>query len=116
MKTCASNMSLKLTSICSNRCSAALKSGKLPRRRSLRLSTGDESALERLRATFNDELLVRDSGKFERTPRADRLLAELRDPMPRLETALRRDRFDPLTSRSFRVLIRCPLSGYAQVV
>jgi len=61
-------------------------------------------ALERLRRTFGDELLVRPDGKFERTPRAECLLGELADLLPRLEGALRGDRFEPATSRhAFRV-------------
>jgi DNA-binding transcriptional LysR family regulator len=55
-------------------------------------------AFDRLRSTFGDELLVRIDGKFERTVRAERLLGELRDLLPRLDTVLRGDRFEPATS------------------
>jgi DNA-binding transcriptional LysR family regulator len=61
-------------------------------------------ALQRLRATFGDELLVRSDGKFERTPRAERLLVELADLLARLDAGLRGDRFEPATSRrTFRI-------------
>jgi DNA-binding transcriptional LysR family regulator len=33
--------------------------------------------LDRMRVTFKDELLVRNGGRFETTPRAQRLLTEL---------------------------------------
>jgi DNA-binding transcriptional LysR family regulator len=60
--------------------------------------------LERLRRTFHDELLVRTSAGFERTARADRLIIELEDLIPRLETTFRGDSFDPRTSRHvFRI-------------
>ena len=61
-------------------------------------------AFERLRETFHDELLVRTEGRYERTARGERLLAELQDLLPRLETAIRGDRFDPATSKDrFRI-------------
>lgn len=61
-------------------------------------------AFERLRSTFGDELLVRADGKFERTVRAERLLGELRDLLPRLDSVLRGDRFEPATSlHTFRI-------------
>jgi DNA-binding transcriptional LysR family regulator len=60
-------------------------------------------AFERLRSTFGDELLVRADGKFERTARAERLLCELRDLLPRLDIVLR-DRFEPTISpHTFRI-------------
>ena len=55
-------------------------------------------ALERLRALFGDELLIRKAGAFERTSRADAILAELRTLLPRLETLLRPGSFDPASS------------------
>ena len=70
-------------------------------------------ALERLRATFDDELLSREAGKFERTPRGDRLLAELQDVLPRLETALRGDRFEPKKSRH---TVRLAVTEYSATV
>jgi len=42
-------------------------------------------ALDRLRRDFQDELLVRSGRKYERTPRADRLLAELDRILPQIE-------------------------------
>ena len=60
--------------------------------------------LERLRDTFSDELLVRHGRRYERTPRGDRLLAELGDLLPRLESLLQGDTFDPaLCEERFRV-------------
>jgi DNA-binding transcriptional LysR family regulator len=70
-------------------------------------------ALERLRVTFNDQLLTREAGKFERTPRGNRLLAELQDVFPRLETALRGDRFEPKTSRH---TLRLAVTEYSATV
>jgi DNA-binding transcriptional LysR family regulator len=61
-------------------------------------------ALERLRDTFGDELLVRTDGKYERTARAERILKELQDVLPRIETAIRGERFDPEQSEDrFRI-------------
>jgi DNA-binding transcriptional LysR family regulator len=61
-------------------------------------------ALERLRDTFGDELLVRTDGKYERTARAERILKELQDVLPRIETAIRGERFEPALSQDrFRV-------------
>ena len=61
-------------------------------------------ALERLRSAFGDELLVRSGGAYERTPRGDQLLVDLQDLLPRLNTAIRGNRFDPATSRDrFRI-------------
>jgi DNA-binding transcriptional LysR family regulator len=70
-------------------------------------------SLERLRATFRDELLVRINGRFERTVRADRLLVELQDLLPRLETTLRGDTFEPLTSQH---LFRIAATEYASSI
>src|SRR5450631_24578 len=67
-------------------------------------------ALERLRATFGDELLVRTNGRFERTARADRLSGEPGDLLPRIETTLRGDTFEPLTSRH---VLRIAATDYA---
>jgi DNA-binding transcriptional LysR family regulator len=55
-------------------------------------------ALERLRSAFDDELLVRSGGSYERTPRGDQLLVDLQSLLPRLEAAVRGNRFDPATS------------------
>jgi DNA-binding transcriptional LysR family regulator len=56
-------------------------------------------ALERLRATFKDELLVRAARAYARTAYGERLFSELQDIVPRLETALLDRHFEPLTSR-----------------
>jgi DNA-binding transcriptional LysR family regulator len=56
-------------------------------------------ALERLRSALDDELLVRSGGVYERTPRGDQLLVDLQSLLPRLETTVRGNRFDPATSR-----------------
>jgi len=56
-------------------------------------------ALERLRSSLHDELLVRAGGAYERTPRGDQLLVDLQDLLPRLNTAMRGNRFDPATSQ-----------------
>jgi DNA-binding transcriptional LysR family regulator len=56
-------------------------------------------ALERLRSALDDELLVRSGGSYERTPRGDQLLVDLQALLPRLDAALRGNRFDPATSR-----------------
>jgi DNA-binding transcriptional LysR family regulator len=60
-------------------------------------------ALERLRDMFSDELLVRTDRKYVRTARAERILKELQDVLPRIETVIRGERFEPALSRdSFR--------------
>jgi DNA-binding transcriptional LysR family regulator len=56
-------------------------------------------ALERLRSALDDELLVRSGGSYERTPRGDQLLVDLQALLPRLDAAVRGNRFDPATSR-----------------
>ena len=56
-------------------------------------------ALERLRSALDDELLVRSGGTYERTPRGDQLLIDLQVLLPRLDAAVRGNRFDPAASR-----------------
>jgi DNA-binding transcriptional LysR family regulator len=56
-------------------------------------------ALERLRSGLDDELLVRSGGAYERTPRGEQLLVDLQALLPRLDAAVRGNRFDPATSR-----------------
>jgi DNA-binding transcriptional LysR family regulator len=51
--------------------------------------------LDRLRETFQDELLVRSGRRYERTPRAEQLLAEMRDVLDRVDAAISGDRFEP---------------------
>lgn len=55
-------------------------------------------SLERLRDLFEDELLIRKASRFERTSRANVILAELRTLLPRLEALLRPGSFDPGSS------------------
>jgi len=60
--------------------------------------------LERLRETFGDELLVRHGRAYERTPRGQRLLAELETLLPRLESLWQAEAFDPsLCKERFQV-------------
>jgi len=61
-------------------------------------------ALARLRGTLGDELLVRGPGGYQLTPRAERIRRELAELMPRLESLLSDDTFDPQTAeRVFRL-------------
>jgi len=61
-------------------------------------------ALERLRDSFDDELLIRVGRRYERTVRGERLLRELESLLPRLELLLKGEQFDPAQSEErFRV-------------
>jgi DNA-binding transcriptional LysR family regulator len=61
-------------------------------------------ALQRLRATIGDELLVRGPGGYQLTPRAEQIQAELQHALPRLEHVFSGEAFDPATAaRAFRV-------------
>ncbi|HEX3619965.1 MAG TPA: LysR family transcriptional regulator [Candidatus Udaeobacter sp.] len=61
-------------------------------------------ALNRLRETFGDPLLVRSNGVYERTPRGERVLREIETIMRRLETIVHDQQFSPEQSRErFRV-------------
>jgi len=61
-------------------------------------------ALERLRETFGDPLLVRTGRAYERTVRGERVLRELESIMGRLEAMVRGEKFDPSRSEErFRV-------------
>jgi len=61
-------------------------------------------ALQRLRATLGDELLVRGPGGYQLTPRAERIQAELQHALPRLEHVFSGEPFDPATAaRAFRL-------------
>lgn len=69
--------------------------------------------LERMRSTFRDELLVRSGRRYERTPRADQLLAELREILERLDTAITGGPFAPeRCDTTFRIAT----TDYASVV
>ena len=52
-------------------------------------------ALQRLRRTLDDELLVRTEGEFRLTPRARRLRAQLASVVPQLDAVFSADAFDP---------------------
>jgi DNA-binding transcriptional LysR family regulator len=69
--------------------------------------------LTRLRATFEDELLVRRARSFELTPRARTLQRDLALVMPRLRTMLRGTEFTPALATD---VVRVQLSDYAAVV
>jgi len=64
-------------------------------------------ALERLREMFGDALLIRSGRAYERTVRGDRLLRELQSLLPRLESMVRGEEFDPRRSQErFRLAVR----------
>jgi DNA-binding transcriptional LysR family regulator len=69
--------------------------------------------LARLRTTFADDLLVRSGRRYERTPRADQLLAEVRDIFDRIEVALSGNRFD---ARQCDVVLRLATTDYISAV
>ena len=61
-------------------------------------------ALERLRETFQDELLIRSGRGYERTVRGERLLHELEGILPRIDAMVRGESFDPIQSQErFRI-------------
>ena len=61
-------------------------------------------ALNRLRETFGDPLLVRSNGAYERTPRGQRVLREIESIMRRLDAIVHDKEFSPAQSRErFRV-------------
>src|SRR6201984_2354472 len=61
-------------------------------------------ALDRLRETFGDPLLVRTGRVYERTPRGERVLRELESIMGRLAAMVQGEEFSPSRSEeSFRV-------------
>jgi DNA-binding transcriptional LysR family regulator len=61
-------------------------------------------ALNRLRETFGDPLLVRANGAYERTPRGERVLREIETIMRRIEVIVQDREFTPAQSRErFRV-------------
>jgi DNA-binding transcriptional LysR family regulator len=69
--------------------------------------------LQRLRETFYDELLIRTKDGYEPTVKARRLFTELQEILPRLDTMLRDDDFDPSTANDC-FTIAC--TDYATVV
>jgi DNA-binding transcriptional LysR family regulator len=69
--------------------------------------------LDRMRAMFGDELLVRSGRQYELTPRAERLLAELRDVLERLDVAITGGDFVP---ERCEATFRIATTDYASVV
>lgn len=74
-------------------------------------------ALQRLRDTFHDDLLIRTATGYEPTPRGERLLQELTVMLPRLDRLLSGAAFDPsVEDAAFRIAVSdnasqvvCPL-------
>lgn len=63
-------------------------------------------ALQRLRGTFHDDLLIRTSSGYEPTPTGERLLQELSTTLPRLDRFLSGGEFDPNAEETtFRVAV-----------
>ena len=63
-------------------------------------------SLERLQDMLGDPLLVRSGRTYQRTVRGERLLRELESLLPRLETMVRGEDFDPRRSQDrFRVAL-----------
>jgi DNA-binding transcriptional LysR family regulator len=61
-------------------------------------------ALQRLRETFHDDLLVRTIKGYEPTPQGERLLKELELTLPRLDRLIAGSSFDPaVESTTFRI-------------
>ena len=56
-------------------------------------------ALDRLRETFGDVLLIRTGRTYERTVRGETLLRELQSLLPRLESMVRGEEFGPQRSQ-----------------
>src|ERR1700751_4149262 len=54
-------------------------------------------ALQRLRDTFHDDLLIRTSTGYEPTPKGQRLLQDLATMLPRLDRLMAGGDFDPPT-------------------
>jgi DNA-binding transcriptional LysR family regulator len=82
-------------------------------RRSFLSQSAMSRALERLRETFEDPLLVRNGRGYERTVRAERVLRELESLMPRLEDMVRGEKFDPARSQE---LFRVAMSDHAAMI
>jgi DNA-binding transcriptional LysR family regulator len=58
-------------------------------------------ALERLRDTFGDPLLVRNGRGYERTARGERVLRELESLIPRLEDMVQEKNSIPPKARKY---------------
>ena len=63
-------------------------------------------ALQRLRDTLHDDLLIRTATGYEPTPRGERLLQELTVMLPRLDRLLSGAAFDPsVEDAAFRIAV-----------
>lgn len=61
-------------------------------------------ALQRMRETFHDDLLIRTAKGYEPTPQGERLLRELELMLPKLDRLIAGSSFDPATEHSsFRI-------------
>src|ERR1700727_1925767 len=61
-------------------------------------------ALQRMRDTFHDDLLVRTAKGYEPTPQGERVLQELEVMLPKLDRLISGSAFDPVTEHcSFRI-------------
>lgn len=69
-------------------------------------------ALQRLRDTLGDELLVRTQGGYRLTPRAERVQRQLRAVLPRLESLFAPEEFDPAEAAE---VFRVAGTDYSQV-
>src|SRR6202161_4524606 len=58
-------------------------------------------ALQRLRDTFHDDLLIRTTAGYEPTPTGQRLLQDLATMLPRLDRLMAGGDFDPVTEDAF---------------
>ncbi len=70
-------------------------------------------ALQRLRRTLDDDLLVRTADGYQITPRGERILDRLASAIPQLEDVFAGEDFDPSTTAQ---VIRLAGSDYAQAV
>jgi DNA-binding transcriptional LysR family regulator len=70
-------------------------------------------ALDRLRETFGDELLIRVGRHYERTARGERVLRDLEGLLPRLDLLLKGEQFDPAQSEE---RFRLTMTDHACVV
>ncbi len=69
--------------------------------------------LDRLRSTFDDKLLIRSGRRHERTPRGELLLADLRDILNRVDSAVSGNKFAP---QQCDTKFRLATTDYASVV
>ena len=69
--------------------------------------------LDRLRSTFDDRLLIRSGSRYERTPRGELLLADLRDILNRVDSAVSGNKFAP---QQCDTKFRLATTDYASVV